>query len=124
MEHIDGRSLDTYIELNSHQRMYGERTVAEIMLKLLKALNDCHQLGIAHREINPRNIIITEDEDVRLINFGLEPRVAGSKPACVLAKDPYYRAPEVFEGTQSTASDLWSLGVVLYQMVSGHQPFN
>ena len=54
--------------------MYGEHTVAEIMLKLLKALSECQVLGIRHGDINPKNIVITNDEDVRLINFGLEPQ--------------------------------------------------
>ena len=72
MEYVDGYLLEESIELNTKNRSYGEESVANVILKLLKALAHCHALKIIHRDINPTNIMITESDDsIRLIDFGL-----------------------------------------------------
>lgn len=75
-----------------------------------------------HRDIKPDNIMITADNTVRLIDFGLS--VASSKRNLTeIAGTPYYMAPEVLQSTYGKQSDLWSLGVVLYTLVCGYLPF-
>ena len=72
MEYVDGYLLEESIELNTKNRSYGEESVANVILKLLKALAHCHAHKIIHRDINPTNIMITESDDsIRLIDFGL-----------------------------------------------------
>ena len=66
--------------------------------------------------------MITEKDDIRLIDFGFATQDNEQKIKKYVG-DPSYVAPEVFEGLTTTASDMWSLGVVLYQMMSGHLPF-
>ena len=66
--------------------------------------------------------MITEKDDIRLIDFGFATQETEQKIKKYVG-DPSYTAPEVFEGYTTTASDMWSLGVVLYQMMSGHLPF-
>ena len=124
MEYLDGYLLKDLIEKNTKDRSYGERTVANIILKLLKALAHCHTHKIIHRDINPTNIMITENEDsISLIDFGLCSKES-QKSTSKVESDPSYTAPEVFEGKTTTQSDMWSLGVVLYQMISGYLPFD
>ena len=66
--------------------------------------------------------MLTKNNDIRLIDFGFATQQHSINTAKYVG-DPNYTAPEVFEGRTTTASDMWSLGVVLYQMVSGHLPF-
>ena len=74
-----------------------------------------------HRDIKPDNIMITEENTVRLIDFGLA--AASQAKLTAVAGTPYYMAPEVIKGKYGAQSDLWSLGVVLYTLVSGYLPF-
>ena len=122
MEYIDGDLLDSYIEVNTPEREYGERTVANVFSQLLRAVSHCHSSNVIHRDINPTNIMLTKNNDIRLIDFGFATQQHSINTAKYVG-DPNYTAPEVFEGRTTTASDMWSLGVVLYQMVSGHLPF-
>ena len=66
--------------------------------------------------------MITETDTVRLIDFGLSKASKGRKMATV-AGTPYYMAPEVLEGSYGEKADIWSLGVILYTLVSGYLPF-
>ena len=92
------------------------------MRSLFQAINHCHANSIVHRDIKPDNIMITADNTVRLIDFGLS--VASSKRNLTeIAGTPYYMAPEVLQSTYGKQSDLWSLGVVLYTLVCGYLPF-
>lgn len=67
--------------------------------------------------------MITENETVRLIDFGLSKASKNGKTLSTVAGTPYYMAPEVLEGSYSKQADIWSLGVLLYTLVSGYLPF-
>ena len=90
--------------------------------KLLKAINHCHSLNIAHRDIKPENILVTDDGDVKLIDFGLSKQVKNKKMKTIVGT-PYYIAPEVLQGKYGLKCDIWSLGVILYILLSGYLPF-
>ena len=75
-----------------------------------------------HRDIKPDNIMITENDTVRLIDFGLAV-TQKKKQLHQVAGTPYYMAPEVIDASYGRQSDIWSLGVVLYTLVSGYLPF-
>lgn len=92
------------------------------MKDLFSAINHCHAQGIIHRDIKPENIMITDDDSVRLIDFGLS-KASKKKNLHTIAGTPYYMAPEVLEGNYGTKADIWSLGVLLYCLVSGYLPF-
>ena len=76
-----------------------------------------------HRDIKPDNIMITNDDSVRLIDFGLSKASKKGKQLKTVAGTPYYMSPEVLEGAYSKKADIWSLGVILYTLVSGYLPF-
>jgi calcium-dependent protein kinase len=76
-----------------------------------------------HRDIKPDNIMITDTDTVRLIDFGLSKAAQNKKQLTTVAGTPYYMAPEVLEGSYSAKADIWSLGVLLYTLVSGYLPF-
>ena len=92
------------------------------MRQLFSSINHCHAQGIIHRDIKPENIMITTENSVRLIDFGLS-KASKTKNLTTIAGTPYYMAPEVLTGNYSTKADIWSLGVLLYTLVSGYLPF-
>ena len=75
-----------------------------------------------HRDIKPENIMITDQNSVRLIDFGLS-KASSSAKLRDIAGTPYYMAPEVLQGSYQAEADIWSLGVLLYTLVSGYLPF-
>jgi serine/threonine protein kinase len=91
------------------------------MRQLLSAIVHCHANGVAHRDIKPENILVDRNDEVRLIDFGLSK--LGKKESKDIAGTLYYMAPEALNGKHNQRSDMWSLGVLLYTLVSGYLPF-
>ena len=100
--------------------------VRSIGLQLSKALKRAHRAGITHRDIKPANIMVTSDKEVKLLDFGLA-KLAGSMDLTVMGSTvgtAAYMSPEQMKGSEvGTASDVWSLGAVLYEMTTGKKPF-
>ena len=93
------------------------------MKQLLSAINHCHANGVIHRDIKHENIMITDTNQVRLIDFGLSMIKQKRKLIHERAGTAYYMAPEVLNGNYNEKADLWSLGVLLYTLVCGYMPF-
>lgn len=104
---------------------YTETECAKLAQKLLLALHHCHSSGITHRDIKLENIMITDENQVKMIDFGLSKNATTEELMNSMAGTPYYMAPEVFENNSYGSSvDLWSLGVVLFTCLGGYRPFN
>jgi calcium-dependent protein kinase len=94
------------------------------MKKLFSALNHMHSQGIVHRDIKPENIMVTKDDELKLIDFGLSKRNKSmDNKMQTIAGTPYYMAPEVLNGEYDSKCDIWSLGVLLYVFMCGYLPF-
>ena len=122
MEYIEGQALFDKICQQENQ-IFTEHLAARYMKSLFQAINHCHAQNVVHRDIKPENIMITACDTVRLIDFGLAKASTGPKSIDEIAGTPYYMAPEVLGSHYGSQSDLWSLGVVLYTLVSGYLPF-
>lgn len=97
-----------------------------ILQQLVSALQYAHDLGIIHRDIKPSNILMRNDESLYLADFGLVRRVGEETGLTVtgyIIGTPEYMAPELAEEDATASSDIYALGVVLYQMVTGQVPF-
>ncbi|MGB5103203.1 MAG: serine/threonine-protein kinase [Steroidobacteraceae bacterium] len=122
-EHIHGaRTLSAYCRQGS---LLPVDQVVGIVYKCAKALHYAHSRGVVHRDIKPSNILLTQDGDVRIVDFGIA-LVADSDISRLegVAGSPAYMSPEQVQGHDlDPRSDLYSLGAVMYEMLCGHRPF-
>jgi len=122
MEFVEGRSLESYF--NAHER-FPLPEVVRIMSELLGALEYSHEAGVVHRDIKPANIILLKDGTVKVADFGVA-RIESStltQLGTVLGS-PSYMSPEQFMGqTVDGRSDVYSAGVVLYELLTGEVAF-
>ena len=120
MEYIAGKTLQ---QLLSESQVPFPRACSWIA-DLAGALNRAHRAGIIHGDIKPGNILVTEDGHIKLGDFGIARFATQVSGSGRLMGTPAYLSPEQIAGEpQSTRSDIFSLGIVLYQMVTGVAPF-
>jgi eukaryotic-like serine/threonine-protein kinase len=119
MELIDGRTLQ---ELLDDGRRFSGAEAVRIGIELAQAIEAVHAAGLLHRDIKPHNVMIARDGGVVLMDFGTgRERDDVSTPG--LAGTPLYMAPELLSGGAPTVqSDIYSLGVLLYHLVSRSYP--
>ncbi|MFI5945573.1 protein kinase [Streptomyces uncialis] len=95
--------------------------------RVAQALGTAHEAGLTHRDIKPSNIIITPGGEPKVVDFGITKSTDTRHDITatgILIGTPAYMAPECFNGTFDHRSDLYSLGCVLYEMLTGQRPFN
>jgi serine/threonine protein kinase len=127
MEFIDGPSLKARLQemAQEDQRLPSEEAI-RIVAAIADALDYAHQRGMVHRDIKPANIMFAQDEQVILTDFGIAKimNVTGLTVSGAMIGTPAYMAPEQGMGqTGDERADIYSLGVVLYQLVTSHLPF-
>jgi predicted Ser/Thr protein kinase len=124
MEFVDGPSLTSLMARRGHLTPACARDVA---MAVAGALTVAHRQGIVHRDIKPDNILVTSAGQPKLTDFGIAHMRDGrlQTQAGTLLGTPYYMSPEQATGREiSAATDVYSLAVVLYEMVSGRVPFD
>jgi len=141
MELIEGSGLDKFIgpdgfrlkteAREAHGKRHGpEAAIVRVMIQIARAVDHAHKFGVLHRDLKPANILIDAAGDPHLTDFGLAKvlgRIAttGTATGAILGT-PAYMAPEQAAGGSkhaSTAADVYSLGAILYEMLTGHPPF-
>ncbi len=122
MEYIEGYTLESVLKRNLHLNY---RIVASIIIQVCSALEYAHKIGIIHRDIKPANIMVTENFAVKVMDFGIAHFKSSSMTQTGVAMGtPNYISPEQLKGKEVTpSSDIFSLGVVLYELLTHTKPF-
>ena len=134
MELVRGKPLDEFIR-DSHLTLF---QIIEIVIKVARALSAAHERGIIHRDIKPSNILIDDDRSVKVLDFGLSKQLrnvadmssvrtgqdATQTMEGVILGTPLYLSPEQASGKKADErSDIFSLGSLLYECITGRSPF-
>lgn len=120
----DGGTIRPYCRPD---RLFPLNDAAEIIFKCAKALDYAHRQGVIHRDIKPSNILLTHDRDVKIADFSIAHAARADMSQTMpmgFVGSPRYMSPEqVHEDEITTQTDIFSLGIVAYELVTGHHPF-
>ena len=124
MEYVEGQTLETLLKI------HGKLAVSQVItlaMDVLDALQHAHSKGVVHRDIKPSNLMITSEEKVKIMDFGIA-RIAGHSRLTRVGQavgTPQYMSPEQVVGHEGNfASDIYSLGIVLYELLTGVTPYD
>jgi serine/threonine protein kinase len=123
MEHVSGEDLKSLIK--SEGRL-PEEYVIDIVIQVCEGLAEAHKSGVVHRDLKPQNLMIDERATVKILDFGIarSMEARGMTRTGMMIGTPEYISPEQAEGEESDQrSDIYSLGVILYEMITGRVPF-
>ncbi|MGK2858183.1 MAG: protein kinase domain-containing protein [Thermoanaerobaculia bacterium] len=122
MEYVDGCNLD---DLVAREHPLSQTRILRLFIQLCNALDYAHNAGIVHRDIKPGNIMLTRDDKLKVVDFGIARMDSSSlTQAGMVMGTPSYMSPEQIMGKSvDRRSDIFSLGVVLYEMLTGQKPF-
>lgn len=127
MEHVDGRTV--YDDIVKHKR-FSEAEALDIIIQIAEALDHAHAKGLIHRDVKPKNVMITREGVAKLADMGLARAISDKEVAEAEAGKafgtPYYISPEQIRGEKEIGppADIYSLGATLYHMVTGSVPFD
>lgn len=121
MEYVEGKTLERFLDAGPLPLEKAVMWAADLAAALARA----HRAKVIHGDVKPANILVTKDGQVKLGDFGIARFATQVSTSGSLMGTPAYLSPEQIQGqTQDTRSDLFSLGIILYQMTTGVRPFN
>ena len=123
MEYLEGEDLDKYITRNN---LLPFTRVLEVIGKVADALDFAHKAKVIHRDIKPANVMLLKNGQVKVTDFGIAKAISSSRTRTgVILGTPNYMSPEQIMGQKIDArSDIFSLGVLFFQLITGELPFH
>ena len=121
MEYVEGKTLD---DLIVEKAPLETATVVNYTKQIANAVDHAHQQGVIHRDLRPPNMLISGSDVLKVTDFGTSRFLEIAAHGTTVIGSPPYMAPEQFAGKAVFASDLYSLGITMYQMLTGALPYN
>jgi serine/threonine-protein kinase len=119
MEYVKGESLEAVLD---REKALALPRAINYVAQILRGVEHAHEATILHRDLRPANVLISESGAVKVADFGTSRFLEKSHATTVIGSPPYM-APEQFQGRAVLASDIYSVGVILYQMLTGTLPY-
>jgi serine/threonine-protein kinase len=119
MEYVKGESLEAALD---REKALAMPRAINYVVQILRGVEHAHEATILHRDLRPANVLISESGAVKVADFGTSRFLEKSHATTVIGSPPYM-APEQFQGRAVLASDIYSVGVILYQMLTGTLPY-
>ncbi len=126
MEYVEGRDFENFLKSKRDEFITNETLMRDIFSQILIGLNDIHSKDVIHRDLKPANIFITDENKIKILDFGLVKMLDYSSITTKgkLVGTPNYIPPEIIEGKRPDyRSDLYSMGVMLYRILTNQFPF-
>jgi serine/threonine protein kinase len=126
MEYVDGEDLKRLIRASAP---FSIDRALSITIKICAGVGYAHRAGLVHADVKPQNVLVTESDNVKVTDFGIAQALTATKPRenerqKVVWGSPHYFSPEQAQGEAPTpASDVYSIGIVLFEMLTGRLPF-
>lgn len=124
MEYVGKNSLHSYLRSKNGRRL-DEPEAKRVYTQICQAISYCHSKNIAHRDLKLENILIDDDNNVKVIDFGFSICVKPDQTLNIFCGTPSYMAPEIVSkrNYKGFATDVWALGILLFALLCGHFPF-
>ncbi len=122
MEYVPGRTLR---ELLSERGRLGPREALDIMIPVLSGLSAAHESGIVHRDVKPENVLLASDGRVKVVDFGLARAIAAAshtRTGMIMGTVAYLAPEQVARSVADTRTDVYSAGILLFELLTGTQP--
>jgi serine/threonine-protein kinase len=121
MEYVPGETLEAVIEREGSLDLV---PALDLTCQICNALDHAHAQNVLHRDLRPANVLVSESGVVKVADFGTSRFLEAAAQGTTVIGSPPYMAPEQFHGQATFASDIYSLGVTMYQMLTGTLPYN
>ncbi|HET7220363.1 MAG TPA: serine/threonine-protein kinase [Vicinamibacterales bacterium] len=120
MEYVQGETLENIIGLHGALEL---NRALDFTCQICNAVDHAHRQGVIHRDLRPANVLVTENDMLKVADFGTSRFLEIAAHGTTVIGSPPYMAPEQFHGKAVFASDIYSLGVTMYQMLTGMLPY-
>src|SRR6187397_383549 len=121
MEYVQGETLENIIALKGSLDL---NRALDFTCQICNAVDHAHRQGVIHRDLRPANVLVTENDMLKVADFGTSRFLEIAAHGTTVIGSPPYMAPEQFHGKAVFASDVYSLGVSMYQMFTGDLPYD
>ncbi len=124
MEYVGGGSLHGYLKSKPLRRLE-EWDAKRLFKQIVEGISYCHQRCITHRDIKLENLLLDEENNIKIIDYGFSTCVPNEKKIKIFCGTPSYMAPEIVQKTEycGPPADVWALGVLLFTILSGQFPY-
>jgi len=122
MEYAPGGELFDYIVANNRIK---QKEASKFLLQILAGVEYIHKLNIVHRDLKPENLLLDNNNNIKIVDFGLSNTYKNGETLKTACGSPCYAAPEMIAGKKYNGLqvDIWSCGVIMFAMICGYLPF-
>ena len=124
MEYVGGGSLHGYLKMHSNRRLE-DNEAKRVFKQVVEGIRYCHNRCITHRDIKLENLLLDENRNIKIIDFGFSTCIPNDKRIKIFCGTPSYMGPEIVNKTEycGPPADIWALGVLLFTILSGCFPY-